>query len=335
MRLNTSIQIDATARGGLVYNFDFVVDAEVTSTWENLTDTVRLKLPRRLAYQGQDIVAGSDALFRRGDGLKITSGYDGRLDTLFQGYVSDILPGLPIEIMGEDSMWLLKQTAIKGYSKDVSAGLTLKKLLTDILPAGTKFQAVDVVLGWFKIPAGTSVAQVLDHLKSHYGLTSFIRDGVLYSGLAYTTSIPTELKIVEITMDGSEGWVIDSSNLIYKRDDDTKITLQAVSIDAQNNRISTTVGDPYGEQRTVYFYGLSPAALEKYALETLPKMKYTGWRGDFTTFLQPQIKHGNAVRLISPSVPDRNGLYLVKKVVTYTGINGGRQTVELDRRIGN
>ena len=315
-----------------VYSFDFLTEVEVKSSLDELTNTATLTIPKKLQYKrnGQlvtNIVEGSDPLFRRGQLVTLYAGYDDYNLETFQGYISDIKPKLPLEFILQDKMYQLKQVTIENYSKK---DLTLNQLLTDILPAGVSFQALDVTLGWFRIKR-SNVAAVLEHLKSHYGLTSNFRDGVLYSGLRYLTTDPLEVAVKEFEFEKN---IIDDSNLIYSREDDVSIKLKAISINENNEKIETEVGDPNGDQRTMYFYGLSMSDLTAIANENLAKMKYEGFRGSFTTFLQPQVLTGDAVKIINGKLPEKNGVYLVKEVVTRYGANiGGRQEITLDRKI--
>jgi hypothetical protein len=85
----------------------------------------------------------------------------------------------------------------------------------------------------------------------------------------------------------------------------------------------------------MYFYNISQATLKQLANEALEKLKYEGFRGSFTTFLQPWVKHGDAIKLIDSRIPDRNGVYLVRQVVANFSMAGGRQEITLDRKIGD
>jgi len=76
------------------------------------------------------------------------------------------------------------------------------------------------------------------------------------------------------------------------------------------------------------------AELSNLANEALSKLKYEGFRGSFTTFLEPQVKHGDVIAIQDDVIPDRNGKYLVRKVVTKFGVDiGGRQIITLDRKV--
>jgi len=314
------------------FTFDFLTELEFTQSVEKLTTLGSLIIPKKLQYKrnGQiitNVIEGKDPLFKRGTPVTISAGYDSTVNQIFKGFVSDVIPRLPLEFSIQDEMFKLKQVTISNYSKN---NLTLKQLLTDILPSGYKFNALDVNLGWFRIKRSNVVA-VFEHLRTHYGLTCNFRNGVLYAGLRYITTNPLELNIHEFEFEKN---IIDDSKLIYNREDDVLIKLKAISIDGKNHKIETEVGDTDGDQRTMYFYGLGLADLKKIAAENLSKMKYEGFFGSFDTFLLPKVVPGDAVRMINKRLPEKNGVYLVKEVTTRIGPNiGGRQTIHLDRKV--
>lgn len=315
-----------------VFNFDFLNELEIVSSWDTLTDTATLSFPRKLRFKRdgkvvKNIVSGDDPLFKRGDSVRFVVGYGDQVAERFSGYISNIAPRNPLYFEFQDAMYLLKQETIDSYSKK---NITLKTLLSDIMPSSVPFETtVDFTLGYYRIKKAT-VAEVLEHLRSHYGIVSYIRDGKLFSGLAYTTKDLSKLKIHEINV---EQFVIDDSDLVYQRNDDQRIKVRAVSIYPDNTKKEVVVGDSDGGERTQYFYDVPEADLKTYAEEQLDKFKYTGFAGSFLTFVNPIIKHGDAVKLISEKIPDATGVYLVKSVVTTSGMGGGRQKVELDIKI--
>lgn len=324
VRLSTTTLIDA-------FVFDFLTEAEINHSLEDLTVTGRLTIPKKLNYKRAgrlvtNVVEGPDPLFRRGSIVSLNAGYNDELTERFQGYVSDISPRLPLELTLQDEMFKLKQHTVTGYTRQ---NMTLAELLTDILPAGYTFQALDVTLGWIRVKRSNVVA-IFEHLRDNYGLTCNFRKGVLYAGLRYITTNPLELTIQEFDFEKN---IIDDNNLVYRRDDDVLIKLKAISIDTKNQKIEVEVGDPTGDQRTMYFYNLSMAALQIVAEESLSKLKYEGFFGSFLTFLTPQVTPGDAVKMINKRLPEKNGVYLVKEVKTTWGTNGGRQEITLDRKV--
>jgi len=322
------------------FRLDYVQEVEIVSTWENLTDTCKLSFPRKIKWFGSQnkftdlITSGSNSLFKRLDNVTVNLGYNGMLSERFSGQIMRIHTKRPIEIDCEDAMFKLKQITIDKYVKGKNDGLTLKKLLTDILPSDVKFTALDLTLTDFKIERAT-VAEILDYLKKSFGLSSFFKNGVLSVGFAYDVgAIATNTAIPVFKFQEN---IIDGDDLDYIREDDVAIKIHAVSITSSKSpvsKIERDYGDTYGETRTLHFYNVPETELAKLANEELSKLKYEGFRGSFTTFLEPRIQHGDIIALQDDLIPDRNGKYLVRKVVTKFGVGiGGRQTITLDRKV--
>ena len=317
-------------------NFNFVNDVEVVSSWENLTDTARIVLPNNIRPKDKegelsyDITAGDQSLWKRGQAVEINLGYDDNNTNVFSGVITKISPRKPLEFLCEDKMFILKQTTIDKFSE---IGVTLKSLLSAIMPTTIGYETEDIKLGKFII-SKASIAEVLDYLRKKFGLFSyFIPNGKLYVGFAYRTASLDEIstgKIIEFEFQKN---IIDDSQLEYTRQDDINLKVTAINILPNNTRKSITVGDSLGENRVLHFYDVTDNELKKLATEALEKLKYEGFLGSFLTFLQPTVRQGNAIKMIDPTIPDRNGVYLVRRVVTRFGMSGGRQEITLDRKI--
>lgn len=321
------------------FDFTFINQFEINSSWENLTDVATITIPKKLVYKRNgvrvdNITEGTNPVFKRGDAVTIRAGYDGKLTTRFNGFLSEITPRLPLKFECQDSLWKLKQVTVNKFSEK---NVTLKSLLTAIMPADIPFTALDFTLGLFRVQKAT-VAEVLDYLKKTYGIVSYFRDGTLVSGFAYITTDPLQLKIIPFQLDSNadnkKGNVVDDTNLIYKKEDDVKIKVKAISIHPDNTRTEVDRGDEDGELRTLHFYDVSEAELKRLADEKISRLKYEGWRGSFTAFIEPEVKHGNAVKIKSLAFPEKDGIYLVKGVRTSVGVTeGGRQVITLDTKI--
>jgi hypothetical protein len=109
-------------------------------------------------------------------------------------------------------------------------------------------------------------------------------------------------------------------------------------------RFQATVGDdmPSGstdaannfEYYNFYFKNLpDTGALQTQGQTYLNRYQYDGFRGRFTTFGLPFIKHGNIITITDTILPERNGNYMVKGVHYSFGIDSGlRQEIELHFR---
>lgn len=304
------------------YVFNGATEVEIDSSWDELTDTAKITLPRRLSWQGQDIILGKDPVLKKGDKVTIELGYDDDNDLAFVGYVTSVMATIPAEIHCEDAMWLLKQKTITKSYKSVG----LKKLLQDLLlKSDTPFEASAVELGPFRITRA-SVAKVLEKLRSTYMLKSFFRDGKLYCGFAYWPKLQKRHKL-RFDLNVIE------NDLTYVRAEDVKIKLTIVVISKGNEKKEFQFGDEDGEQRTLHYYDITDKQAKAIGEEEIVRLRYDGYRGGLTTFGKPFINHGDVVDLVDPFFPDRDGSYLVKKVARSSGFGGYRQTIELDSKI--
>lgn len=310
-------------------------------------------------------------LILRGDKIKIETGYSyfkptqtsfnrketvKRIKVVFDGYITKIRNKTPIELVCEDSMYAFKQSKVtdKEYTGSLEA------MLKDIISQSTFPDAKNIVvkidnythnLGKF-IVQNVTIAQILDELRKNYHLESFIRK--TYNDDNTIKSIELRCGIIRYYPEDVVSHqfhfqkTIINDNLEYTRADDIRIGIKAYSINKvelsstnssgknklKKTRLETTVGDPDGELRTLYFTEIgSTAELKKQALKKLPFLKYEGFRGSFTTFGLPKVKHGDEVQLIDNVLPERNGTYLVKEVRESNSNSGQRQTITLDIRI--
>lgn len=314
LRLSSDIQIGA-------YRLRGVVGVEVRSSWDELTDTCTLTFPRKVDWKGKALATGTDPLFRRDDAVSVRLGYDDENAEVFQGYIAKLKADIPVNIEAQDTAWLLKRE-----TKNVSfRSVELNELLRAIIPSQVPFEAPTIALGPFRISNATP-AQVLDYLKQNYTLKSWFRGGKLYVGLAY---VPALQRTHVIRFERN----VVQHNLEYLRQEDVKIKLKAISMKPDNSKTEVEVGDADGEQRTVYFYDVPESDLRSMAEKEIERLRYEGYRGSMTTFLAPQVNHGDVVDLRSTSYPERDGRYLVRSVTTRFGMEGGRQEIELDSKI--
>lgn len=372
-------KITFTRKNGDIIEYDYVCEIDILRSYQVLTDTAKIVIPRKLVYDSgepltqanrsllntetisypapnntveTDYVVGADAIFARGDKVKIELGYYPNLVKRFEGYISKVSTTLPIEIHCEDNMWLLKQFNVKyptlskselklknkkkGTYKIVGDRNThLKELLDDILgqaPAdiGTiQYKTVDdnLNLGTFLINNVTP-AKVLEVLKDKYGLYSYFKDdGILYVGWASDASQSNTQEFV------MEEVVIEDDQLQYENEKDVKIKIHGVSMNADNTKFEYDAGDPSGDTITKFTYNQTEAGLKAYIDKLLPVYKYSGYRGWLKTFGEPAMNHGDIAKIVSRELPERDGNYLIKSVKIHDGTKGYFQELELGAKV--
>lgn len=326
--------------------FNYCTEIAIQSSWELFTDTATIQLPTKLRDRNRRLVdLTQGAYFTRGQIVEIQFGYFPRIATEFEGYISAVRPGSPITIECQDVTWLLKQKNIESKSwRKVS----IQELL-DYVMAGTgvDYNVLSPTsnLGAFRInnDSVVNIPDVLNLLKSQYGLLSYARGGQLYVGYASAPGVTATSTTHEFAVQGN---VIDASQLTFEDSSEINVVLQGESIDPTNNsrtvryatydasrNIVFSSTRPTGEQRSMKFIGLSQSELDGRLKEALPQFDFTGYSGAFVAFGSPSVKHGDYVRLSDIRFPERDGTYLVKTVTKTFGMGGVRQTIELDRRL--
>lgn len=321
-----------------------------------------------LPLSGRNVNIGGftdSPLFLRGDKITITSGYRyvsggqniKEQPTIFEGYITKVKAKMPIELTVEDNMYLLKQTPLAPKTFSVSDGL--EAILAYIL-TGTGFTynaLTKTTFGEFTVQNETP-AQVLMRLQKLMNLNAYFRGSELRCGVL--TYIPSDM--VENVFDFNQNIIDD--DLDYQRKDDIKLSAVAYNTITELTGAATQDGNPKtrkkkisvlvellptgGYKKTVITSGYAPAATEgerrtffftgaqttdelaELAFEQLKKYLYTGFKGSFTTFGIPFVKHGDNVRFKDRYLPERVGTYKVKEVRYTGGVGGLRQEIELD-----
>jgi hypothetical protein len=234
---------------------------------------------------------------------------------------------VPIELLCEDEMFLLKQVIAPNLSyKTVNLRTFIAKMLEN---TSTPFKAINAELGQIRLQ-GASVGKVLQVLRDQYGLYSFFVDGVLRVGLAF---YPADAKQAVFLF---ELMVKDGMNLTYLKKDDVKVLVKGIIINGNTAEkpITYPEGATEGDIRTVFQYGGTKADLDLKCNSFLEQANYTGYYGSFKTFLEPLVVPGDYAIVDSWKYPERKGKYLIKSVTTEVSTtDGGKQTIELERRI--
>lgn len=291
------------------------------------------------------------------------------LDTaiLFDGYISKVHSKIPIELELEDNMWLCKQTPVD--TKTFTASDTLEDILQYLVKKvndihNTNFTSKALTktnFGEFQIGSET-VAQVLQRLKKQYGFEFYFKGDLLRGGVLIYIEDEAQTQYFRFQEN------IISDDMEYRRKDDIVLSVLAhntLTVDAggickdgsrktKRRRLSVLVtikngnrqpdiviepGTPVPEniegERTTYF---DPGAktvteLGNNAYEHLKKFYYDGFRGSFETFGIPYVQQGDNADIKDAVLPERDGLYKIKKVEYSGGVNGMRQIVHLDYRI--
>ncbi|QHB38553.1 structural protein [Flavobacterium phage vB_FspM_lotta8-2] len=316
--------------------FAYITDGEVVTTWKRFTDTAKVAIPRKVKKGNKTIFIGTDNLFKKGDFATISVGYFPNIEQIFEGYLTKITPNDVVEMEFEDASWILKQTNLTVSYKNISLEDLLNNCLNEAIKKASpaikeglekvKIKAVEANFPAFRL-TNVNVVQVLDELKKTYALTSFFRGETLFVGLAYNAD--GNKHKFEFQKD-----ILDGHSLEYKKEDDVRLKVKVTSMLENNSKIEVEVGDPDGEQRSIFVYNVKDQAeLKKIGEREKQRLVYEGFFGTFDTFIEPIVRHGDEIELIDPKHPEKNGFYYVEAVAPKFGTGGYFQTITLGVKI--
>lgn len=297
------------------YIFDNCHAVEVTSTWQRLGDTATIELP--------NIEGRLASLLKPGDPVEVKLGYDGLLTTEFSGYVVRVHPTMPVRVECLDEAWKLRQQTISMSWKSV----TLREVLSYIAPDALLDQVPEMTLAPFRLDE-VSRSEALEGINEVYGLAVYFRGPELYCGLPYAQQGIAE-EHYHFQLNCLMG------DLAYRRKEDVKVKVKAVSLMPDNTRLEVPLGDPDGELHTLTFYNLQEGELRQQAEEQMKRLRFDGYTGSFTGFGQPNPVHGAVVHLYDDVYPARAGSYYIDKVVTSYSPGGFRRAITLGPSAAN
>lgn len=314
-RLTAKIEIT----GSKSWKLDKVTEVEITLDTEQLTDTCKITLPKRIKWDG-----AAEIPVRRGDVVKVWLGYDDDFQLAFSGYVRDVGFKTPVVLMCEDEMFKLKQLpAVKKAYKSV----TIETLLKD---QGISYQ-LNVMgeqsLGQYRVTADT-VASLLGHFHEN-GIRSFFRyeneQPVLYCGVLFEKEdSPTQVFATGVN-------IISDQSLEQQQAENIRLRVKAISLMPNNKKIKVEVGDADGEHRTLHTYNKTESELKAWAEQEIKRLKRDGLKGSFTTFGAKLVDKLTAIGIKIDD--EKKGVYQVKKNVIKYGTSGFRQEITLGARI--
>jgi hypothetical protein len=259
-----------------------------------------------------------------GDKVSIKMGYRGyEMRTEFEGYISEISPNIPFEIHCLDEIFHLRREELR--SPKGKLGMSWKKTtLREVIQYTVSGYDIDfgdipdVELAPFVIEPYANKAQVLKKLKEEYGFDVYFRGKKLFCGLGYTENIQEE-PIFHLQKN------VISTDLVYRKKEDSKIKLKAISILPNNKRVDVEVGDKEGETRT--WYTESPITdkdkLKILAEAQIEKYKYAGYAGKIKTFGIPYATHTMIGQIRDDTFPERRGRYFIEEVETNVSVTEG------------
>lgn len=286
----------------------FIHSIEVKSGWRDLTDEATIKLPKILQSSNLiDILPGQEVI--------INLGYEDYQHEVFHGYVKQVNPKTPLEIVCEDATYALKRVTI---SKTWTGDVTLKEIIQHVIDETNSSAAneglLDITLNdnipeitfsKFRI-AKVNAAVVLQKLKEAYPIIAYFDDHELHVHLPYSRE-----SLGEVEYDLTNN-VINHDRLEYRDLNQNAVRIEGINTLESNELITVNVGDDEGTtvQKT-YKNIKDEAMLRELATQDLQDFKFEGYKGSLRSFMVPYARHSMKARIVDPDYgTDAEGNYL-------------------------
>ncbi len=316
------------------YKLFSVTDVKIKRSIYSFVDTATITLPAsaRLQTDAANPPASvlTAATFQEGDQVEIWLGYDNNLQREFKGFIKRVNAATPCEIECEGYSWQLRRKNIL-WATEKNKTTKLKDLLATLIK-GTDIKLSksipDMDVQQFS-EGNLSGTEALDWIKKNLYLTVYFAEDELYAGLAFIEQPDSAHVKYEIG-----GNLVKDDQLKFRRAEDVKIQIKAVSFDNHNKPIEGKAGDSSGAIRTIYVQHINTEEkLNKIAESKLGDFRYNGYEGKITGFLEPFALPGYRVILRDDNYKDREGTYLIESTEVKFGTGGGRRTCDIGVKI--
>jgi hypothetical protein len=299
---------------------------------DNYTDTATVVVPARARLSDNDKIynnVGTNEQIKEGAAIEIYTGYDGKNDLQFKGFVSRVNFKVPVEIECEGYSYQLKNKVI-----NYRFGKTTVKKVLEYLVAGTTIKLSSKMSDTIKFEPVTfknyTALQVLEFLKEKYLLTVCFFYDELYVGWRATYVG----NVVKLRLNWN---VADDGNLLFNNYTGSTVHMEVVSLDKTGGKKkvkSTNVLKP-GDVKQVKTLIQDETDKAAAANDLQLKNNQHGYRGSVTAFLKPFIQPGDTIMLINKKYAERNGSYFCPGVDGSLSTAGGRQKADIDFKLSN
>lgn len=309
---------------------------------ENLGATATVVIPRN--FKRNDGKGILDCI-KVGDAATIRLGYNDNIETEFTGYITNISDTTPITIELEDEWWQMKKKRLTKSWKTARLDEVLQFMFSDYRI--DKRVDCDLTTGY--VIDNKTAYEEAKKLRDSYGFTIHL-DTVKKTVLAYYPYSFDGFDTHTYVFGTKDCTLIDElrqkqlapnivkNELKFTRKDDMHLSITCQYTDRAGKAQKFNVGEtdnPDAQQRTLNLgANMTEEEAKRLAQSEIDRISFDGYEGKITGFGLPRTKAGDAVKLIDPNNPEREGTYLIKAVtVTYGVGKGFRRENELSYKI--
>lgn len=304
------------------YRLKMVDEVKAKHSVEQLSDTATIALPAMVEGTALQVEKSLNV----GDAVTIRLGYDGKLQTEFEGYLKAIQTDngrLVIEC--EDALYLFDKKVDDVELTEIGMQALLEKVAKQVDPTFTVLSEFDFTWDKFVFYHATArdiLKKVQDETKAN----------IWFDGQTLHVQ-PQYAQASEKTVLFDFSRNIESSNLKYRKKEDKKVEVTVKVTNSKGEECKHTIGASGGKSIQKVVCGVNPMQLKTLAENEYNLWCYDGYEGSFTGWLVPYVQPGDAVRLHDSDYPAKEGLYYVTGTEISFSKDGGKRSVRLGRRL--
>jgi hypothetical protein len=326
--LNSSITIGT-------FQFAGVHEVRVKRNMNSLIETATIVVPSIATYvpKGKKtaVTTTTGTLFKDGDPVTIQLGYNGALNTEFQGFVKRRDLNMPLTIECEGYSYVLRQNSLSGLYKSIDVKTLLEKAT-----AGTGITVqCNVSATYVNVPLNQNNGlQICDFIKnfSDGALTCFfINPTTLWCGLPYTAIAGGKAEFGLPQVNYELGYNTIKDNGLKERipSDPVQVILNGKFTTEQRVFTQSMYKSAKRKLKSLLNHVADNGSIQQYAQEKEYLNNYVGYEGNINAFLMPFCGPGYMTNVVDDRYKERNGVYLVEGVDVTYGVKGARRSVNL------
>ena len=309
------------------YRLQTVDKVHIVRSVEQLSDTAQITIPSHVANRQ---IAIDDKL-SVGDRVCIKLGYNGALQTEFEGFLNIIQNDADNYVLDcIDGLYHFKVRMADVQLKPVTLPALLRRVVQTANAAhGTSYKVeCDYNGGYDKFTIyHASGLDVLKKVQDEFKANIYFEGNTLHCHAPYQCIKDEKPVILDFAAN------VESADLKYVKKEDKKIEVEVVSHRPDGKIDKATYGDMGGEKRSLVRDGIPANQIQRIAREEYNVWRYDGYEGSVTCWLIPFIEPTASVTLRDPEQPSRTGNYYVIATEVTFDSNGGKRVVTVGRRL--
>ena len=329
------------------FSFSGVDLVRISRSIHSVADTAVIRIPAICKVKKGINVSGyqsTGALINDRDPVTISLGYNGQMQTEFQGFVKRRSLGMPLQLECEGFVQVLRlDIDVNNAFATTSAAQLLEFVKTDYSGAPTGINVVvanDIPLLNVVLPHVNGVALCSAIRRFSQGALNlfFINPTTLWCGSTYVPykngTDPFGIGTVNYRL----GYNCIKDNALVQRtpSDPVQIVFQNTNAIGITTKVESAADLKYISRKAVSVLNNigDPATMQLLANEKMYQANYAGYMGTINGFLQPYCQPGWLANVVDDRYPERNGSYLVESTEVVFGNNGAQRRVELGPKLG-